>query len=131
MNPASVDIKDYLITAGIDLTFATNLFIGMEPKSPDDCATIFDTPGFGRDLFYDKAIMYHRPSVQVRVRNKSYTAGWAVIQKITNALHNEVFTINGMRYTMVKCTIEPAILDYDENDRPRFVTTFDLQRTEA
>lgn len=129
MNPASVDIKDYLLTTGIDLTFATNLFIGMEPESPDDCATIFDTPGFGRDKFYDPTQQYHRPSIQVRVRNRSYTAGWGIIHSITEIIHNQTMVINGVYYSAMFCSIEPALLDYDENNRPRFVVTFDLQRS--
>lgn len=131
MNPASVDVKDYLETQGLSLTFATNLFIGQEPASPDNCVTIFDTPGFPRDTFYDPTLRYQRPSVQVRVRNKSYTAGWAVINGITEVLHNQRMTINGMEYTAMFCSQEPAMLDYDENGRPRFVTTFNLQRRNA
>lgn len=129
MNPASVDIKDYLLTTEIDLTFATNLFIGMEPKKPNDCVTIFDTPGFGRDKFYDPTLQYHRPSIQVRVRNKSYTVGWGIINDITEILHNQRMVINGMYYSAMFCSMEPSLLDFDENERPRFVATFDLQRS--
>ena len=128
MNPASVDIKDFLLTAGLGLSFATNLFIGQEPADPEDCVTIFDTPGFGRDKFYDGTLQYHRPSIQVRVRNISYFSGWTVINGITEVLHNQTMTINGMDYTAMFCSIEPALLDHDANGRARFVTTINLQR---
>jgi len=46
MNPSSIDIRDILIahTPTLGLTFATNLLIGLEPESPDNVVTIFDTP---------------------------------------------------------------------------------------
>ena len=45
MNSVSEDVKDMLeAESDLDLTFATNLFIGKEEKDPDNCVTIFDTP---------------------------------------------------------------------------------------
>jgi len=130
INPASVDIKDYLLTVpDLELEFVDNLFIGREPTTPDNCVTIFDTPGFGREKFYDRGIAYYKPSIQIRVRNTNYMDGWTLINSITEILHNQAMIINGMEYTAMFCTIEPAPLGYDANSRPRFVVTFDLQRS--
>jgi len=134
MRPASDDIRTLLefdedTGSGIDeLKFADNLFVGREPASPDDVVTIFDAQGSPPDKFYDSTLRYHRPSVQVRVRSKGYVEGWQLIDSIKALLHNSTALVNGTRYTAIYCSQEPALLDWDENDRARFVTTFDLQR---
>ena len=129
MNPSSVDIKDIIVAGGLGLAFASTLFIGKEPVSPDDCVTIFDTPGEPPDTFYSNDAVYNRPSIQIRVRNTSYLSGWAIINNIKVLLHNLAqTTVNGTLYSAVFCSSEPALLDWDANDRARFVTTFDIQR---
>jgi len=114
--------------SGLGLTFATNLFIGREPSSPNNCATLFDTPGRGQALgTHDFDYFY--PSIQVRVRDENYLDGWDRINQIRETLHHRPREVwNGSQYEMVACVIEPALLDWDENDRARFVTTFNLQR---
>jgi len=133
MNPASIDIKDMLVAeASLGLTFATNLFVGKEPATPDNCVTIFDTPGFPPDKMYDQSACYDRPSVQIRVRNTSYLTGWQLIHAIKEFLHcRNQSTWNSTLYSAIFCSQEPALLDWDSNDRARFVSTFDIQRREA
>ena len=111
MNAPSVDIKDILeAESSLGLTFATNLFVGYEPPTPDECVTIFDTPGF-------------------RVRSNSYTDGWDLIQDITTVLHGlSQETWNATLYSVIKCSSGPAMLDWDNNNRPRFIVNFDIQR---
>ena len=130
MNPSSVDMKNVLVAdATLGLVFATNLFIGQEPINPDDCVTIFDTPGFPPDSFYDNSVRYFRPSIQVRVRNTDYLVGWALINNIKLLLHDRAQeTRNSTLYSAVICSSEPSLLDWDKNGRARFVTTFDIQR---
>jgi len=131
MNPSSVDMKDKLVAGGLALVFGTNLFIGKEPTDPDNCTTIFDTPGYPPDKFHDKLVSYNRPSIQIRVRNNSYLNGWDLINDIKNLLHNSgPETWSGTIYDSIFCSQEPALLDWDENDRARFVATFDIQRHE-
>ena len=131
MNAPSVDIKDILeAESSLGLTFATNLFVGYEPPTPDECVTIFDTPGFptqltlggdGDDYFY--------PSVQIRVRSNSYIDGWDLIQDITTVLHGlSQEPWNATLYSVIKCSSGPAMLDWDNNNRPRFIVNFDIQR---
>lgn len=128
-NPPSVDVMSILNDDfSIDLTFRDNLFVGREPSSPDNCVTIFDTPGFGPVSAYSMDVQYDYPSVQIRVRNKDYRIGWRMILAIKQLLHNKAhFTVNGTRYESVECALEPALLDWDENNRVRFVSTFNLQ----
>lgn len=135
MNSASVDIKDILAAEGsLSLTFSTNLFIGKELPTPDNSVTIFDTPGRAPQLTIgaksDSGYFY--PSIQIRVRNNSYTDGWELINDIKTFLHGITGeTWNDMDYDLIRCTGEPFLLDWDENDRARFVCTFNIQRKEA
>jgi hypothetical protein len=116
--------------SSLGLTFATDLFVGKEPATPDNCVTIFDTPGFSPQLTFKKGEDYFYPSIQVRVRNRSYIAGWDLINDIRASFHGRAQeTWNGTLYSIIKCSSGPAMLDWDENKRVRFIINFDLQRS--
>jgi hypothetical protein len=133
INAPSIDIKDMLVYAaesssGYD--FPSNLFVGLEPKAPDNSITIFDTYGFPPQLTLDK-VKYEYPAVQIRVRNNDYITGWNLIQDIINILHarsQEVW--NGAYYSVIYCSSGPALLDWDENGRVRFIANFNIHRRE-
>lgn len=133
MNSCSVDIAAMLTSDSIlSVSLGTNLFIGREPVLPNNCVTIFDTPGYPPDKLYNQDSHYYRPSVQIRVRNVSYLAGWLLIDNIKRFLHcRNQSTWNSTLYSAIFCSQEPALLDWDSNDRARFVSTFDVQRREA
>ena len=130
MNPASQDIKDMLEgESSLGLIFATDLFVGKEPPTPDNCVTIFDTPGYPDILTLEGDGELYSPSVQIRVRNTSYLTGWDLANDIRAVLHgknNE--TWNGSSYEFIKCTGGPFLLDWDNNGRCRFVINFDMKR---
>lgn len=131
-NPASADLLTILRSSNVaavnQLTLGATAFIGEEPAKPDNCVTLFDTPGYPPDRHYDPTIKYYRPAVQVRVRNTAYLSAYNLISAIRAVLHNNVFTVGQTQYTAIFCTIEPAPLDWDANGRSRWVTTFDIQR---
>ena len=135
MNPSSKDIADILSAeSALDLTFATNLFVGREPATPDNCVTIFDTPGKPPELTLggktDPGYFY--PSIQIRVRNNSYVNGWTIINIIKEVLHAVTReTWNSTEYVLIRCTQEPFLLDWDENNRARLVSTFEIHRKEG
>jgi hypothetical protein len=94
--------------------------------------TIFDTPGDPPDLTFLNDFQYYRPSIQIRVRNNDYMVGWDLINDIKNELHGKYNeTWNGTVYTLIQCFLEPTFLDWDNNNRAWFVTTFNLQRKEG
>lgn len=130
MNAPAQDISDMLLAeTSLGLTFATDLFVGLEPPKPDNCVTIFDTPGFPPQLTLAKGEDYFYPSIQIRVRNRTYQAGWSLIQDIRTSLHargHEVW--NGTTYEVIYCSSGPALLDWDENQQVRFIINFNLQR---
>lgn len=130
MNSTADDVKEMLETeSSLGLVFPTNLFVGREPTSPDNCVTLFDTGGFGPLVTLDGANNYFYPSIQVLVRNRSYPAAYDLIHSIVSTLHgrsNEV--IDGTTYLSIVCASEPAFLDWDENGRVHFVSNFHIQR---
>lgn len=131
MNAPSVDIASMLVAeTPLGLVLGSNLFVGREPDGPDNCVTIFDTPGgpphtvigsVGNDYYY--------PTIQIRVRNNDYRIGYNLAHDIMVALHGRTNeTWGSTAYTLIKAMADPAELDWDENDRVRFVVNFELQR---
>jgi hypothetical protein len=129
MNATSEDIKDMLVAdSSLALTFATDLFIGKEPTKPNNCVTIFDEQSFGPDLGLVTQ-GYERPSIQIRVRNLDYYTGFALINDIKDSLHGRSHQEwNGTLYTVIYCSSGPALLDWDDNSRARFIINFNIQR---
>jgi len=132
MNSPSEDIKNMLVAdTDLSLVFAENLFIAVEPTIPKNCVTIFDTPGGPPQLtLAGKGKDYFYPSVQIRVRNTDYVTGWALIQDIRTSLHGRAqeTSSDGTLYSVIYCSSGPAMLDWDENSRVRFIINFNLQR---
>lgn len=134
MNIPSEDIKDMLVAdAALSLVFdpdaTNNLFIGREPTLPKNCVTIYDTPGRAPQLtLAGKGEDYFYPSIQIRVRNASYTVGLKLAQDIRTSLHGRAESRNETLYSVIYCSSGPALLDWDENNRARFIVNFDIQR---
>lgn len=130
MNATSQDIKDMLLEESdlLDLTFGTNLHIGREPTQPNNCVTIFDTPGAAMGLTLDQK-SYEYTSVQIRVRNGDYQAGWDIIDIIKEILHGRAHeTWGNTLYTVIMVVSGPMFLDWDDNNRARFIININAQR---
>jgi hypothetical protein len=75
---------------------------------------------------------YEYPSIQIRVRNKSYVNGWNMIEDIKTALHGLAQqTWNGTLYSVIYCSSGPALLDWDDNNNVRIICNFNVQRRPA
>lgn len=135
MNIPSEDIKNMLLnedSSFLEYTFTKDIYIGSEPTVPDNCITIFDTPGMGPMLTLDQYTAQEYPSVQIRVRNNSYKEGWNQLHDVMVALHGRANeTWDGTMYDTVRCSMNPTFLSWDENGRAIFVATFDIRRKEA
>ncbi len=133
MNAPSIDIKDMLVAESslgleFDVAASRNVFIGKEPPNPDNTVTIFDTPGFPPYMGLTDT-GYEYPSVQIRVRNRDYRAGWDMINDIMQTLHGRAHeTWNNALYEVIYATNNPALLDWDDNGRVRFIINLNLQR---
>ncbi len=133
MSAPSIDIRDILLAEDLSLIETgddKNIGVGFEPSKPNNFVTVFDTPGFPPDLTLDKDEIYERPAVSIRVRNSDYQTGWNLVSAIKSALHGRSReTWNGSFYSVIVCSGEPFLLDWDENARARFVANFEIQRS--
>ena len=137
MNSCSEDIKemleDYLdssdsIAVSSDFELFP-MFIGKEPAEPSNTISIFETGGYPPQLTMNRDEIYEYPSVQIRIRAISYLDGWEQATEIKNALHGRANEQWGsVIYTLIKCISGPMLLDYDKNQRVRFIINFDCQR---
>ena len=130
MSAPSVDIKDMLVAGSSPaLTFKKDLFIGAEPDIPNNCVTIYDTPGGPPQLTMDATEEYEYKSAQVRVRDIDYQTGWNLANEIKTSLHGRAGeTWNGTLYTVIMVTNGPFFLKWDENHRVIFIINLNLQR---
>lgn len=131
MNSPAYDIADYLSEiSSLALTKGTDVFVGTEPTSPDDCVTVYDTntgaPGLTTDP--DETRVEY-PSIQVRVRNNAYDSCWSLADEIKNTLHglNKLIQ-NETTYLGMWCASGPFNMGKDGNNRTIFVVNFDIVR---
>ncbi len=131
MNSPSIDVKAMLVA---DTEVNTDDFfvaIAIEPATPNNTITIYDTGGFPPALTYNKEEIYEFPAIQIRVRSVDYTTGWQLIERIKKSLHGRAGEVWGTSiYTLIQTAFGPFHLDSDSNQRMRFVINFNLQRKE-
>lgn len=130
MNPVSIDIKDMLESeSSLALTFQTNLFIGKEYDSPDQCVTIFDTSNLGTSMTLTGEDNYSYNAIQIRVRDMSFSQGMSLAENIVVFLHGKAHeTWNNTLYCLISCITNPTLLDWDKKNRCRIIINFNIQR---
>ena len=101
MNSLADDIKDLLV-AEFSYVFGTDLFISLQPKTPVDCVTLYDTGGSAPDGTIDGDDVYDRDTLQIIVRNKTYATAITNAYAIRKYLHNKVnFTQGSTNYVRI------------------------------
>ena len=135
MNSCAEDIKDMLVDyfSNVENESSTNLLfdlsVGKEPDEPINMISLFEAPGYPTPLTYNKEERYEYPSVQIRVRAFDYINGYRKAAEVKEALHGRAHeTWNDTFYSLIYCVNGPFLLDYDKNQRPRFVLNFNIQR---
>jgi hypothetical protein len=125
MNPLSVDIKDILETETA-FAFGTDLFIGKEPKSPDDCLTIYDTGGSAQN----SVIAFDESTVQIRARGKDYQSTWQRLNTARLALQSAPLQPASDGATIIGIWASSSImfLAIDSLDRNIFTLNFRVIR---
>lgn len=127
MSSPAEDIMKYLEQQGHG-TFGTDLFVSREPAGPDFCLTGYDTPG---GLPPDPDCNIEQPTVQVRVRARTYPQAYAALEAAKNELITpKGFTFNGYRYVGVWGDGDIGTLGYDDNDRSILVFNVNIIREE-
>lgn len=99
MTSIAGDLAGHLNTQIAALTLGTNLFVASEPSTPTDVVTVYDTGGspIYQDLSGNN--FSSRYTIQVRVRNASYTSGYALAESVRGTLRAVVnTTIGSVRY---------------------------------
>ena len=122
MNAPSVDIADLLVlsSSGLSLALATDLFIGQEPSTPDECTTIYDRPGFAPENTIE---IYDKPGFMIRVRGgkNDYAGAYEIAQDIKVYLHKMADqTVGSTRYIAIWAEGDANFIGYDDNERPVF-----------
>lgn len=133
MNSIVEDIKDMLeADSALGLTFGTDLFLYKEPAKPVNVVTLFETPGMppigllGSDT---DTKHYERPSMQIRVRNKTAEGAFELayqIQGVLQATANEQW--GDYYYSLIYAVSNPSMVDWDEANDIRVVLNFNIQR---
>ena len=134
MNTASKDIAQKLValtgsSSTLKFILGSNLFVGREPTSPENCVTIIDRPAWPPDMHLDGDCNFEYASIQVLVRNNAYDSAGEICHAIISLLHGlNGFTINNTEYFVCSCVSGPSLLDWDANNRARLICDFDIQR---
>lgn len=125
MNAPCVDISAILnaVSSMGATAYASNM-----PDAPDTCIAVIDGPGSPPEARYE----YERPSVQVKVRAKSYINAYSIITAVQTEIHGK-YNVNegGTRYVQILAQGGIMSLGYDKKERAILVLNFAIQRTTA
>ena len=116
------EVATYLANEGIG-TYPGTIFIGFEPVEPMNSITLYPTggPKIGSNVERDT------PTMQVRVRNETYPAGWTIIWNVFKLLTDDSFYENHLDTMKGMCRAlqsQPALLGRGSNDEFIFVQNF-------
>jgi hypothetical protein len=130
MKPMTEDVLEILTDSGaaaLGLTFKSNLFVASEPAEPDAVVTLYDTGGYDPDIH----VTLDRPTLQIKARNNSYLAGYAVLEAVRRYLATQLNrTVSGTRYLAFWPVGDINALGRDEKNRALFTINFRTMRTE-
>ncbi len=130
MNPVSVDIMSILESdSSLGISSGFNAFIGREPVKPNNCITIFDTPGRTAATVAEKGSEYFYETAQIRIRNASYETGYSIAKTIADYLNGIAhITEDSTVYELITVNNGPFFLEYDDNENVKFIINLEIQR---
>lgn len=113
-SPAEI-VRQLLVDLGLcsdpadDPLSAWPAYVGVEPASPDNCVTVYDTAGSpdGRHMPTGEAVQHH--GFQVRVRSATHQKGWGKVQAIRVGLSENV----RLEYVEIAATADTPLTGYD------------------
>lgn len=118
--PLTMHIKDLLETASV-VTSSWPIFIGSEPDNPNECITLYDTPGSSPNPKF----LLDYPRFLARVRSLSYEQGFAKAQELKEALLGlPSQDHDGIRLVGIWVVTDTHFLKADERGRSIFVNTW-------
>lgn len=116
------DIADYLEDEGLG-TVGTDIFVGMQPNTPVDCITVFDTGGAKPPI----DIPTKRPTFEVLVRASVFATGKNTLDTIRGLLHNKynaTLVTGGNYFYSINALTEGGHLGLDEAGNDEFSINF-------
>lgn len=117
------EIADYLETQGHG-TVATDIFIGPQPSSPNDCITLIQRAGLAPDEDIDEITF---PTLQIIVRNASYESGETKAANVFGELKATRNTDLGDFHAFyILATSDVGYIGRDENERHEWSMNFRL-----
>jgi hypothetical protein len=106
-------IADYLETEGV-ATKGTDMFLAVQPDSPDNCLTIYDTGGFAPD----NELPIKDPTIQVISRATDYETAKQEALDVYGELHKLANQTLGDFYIyLIEAMQEPGSIGRDSADR--------------
>lgn len=115
------DIKTLL--TGIE----TNVYVGDMPDTPDNVFTLFRTGGADPAHSFDDR-EFTRPTIQVRIRNISYTMAETKAEQVSAALDGLTEqTINGTRYISIMQQGDILPIGKDAKGRSELTVNFQVR----
>jgi len=128
MNPPTEDLIDY-IDAQTALTKGVDLFTSVEPTTPDNCVTLYDSPGNSTSPKFPIEMI----GLQVRSRGDTYKNAYQLCHDIKILLEGlrEDLVLNGSRYFGFYVTTQPTHMIRDKSERHMFTMNIQVQRNPA
>lgn len=128
MNPATTDMKDFLI-ANSSLVFGVDLFIGTSPVRDNITISLFDSPGT-----QDDPTFIQQPNIHIFCRGEKggYEESWNKINEVIvllSSISNQI--INSTNYLLVWKMSGPFHIGNDIKERPLFSATLMVKRREV
>jgi hypothetical protein len=111
------------------ITTETYKYIGDMPDTPNNLICLFLTGGYDPEMDLSKNAIT-RPTLQVRVRDTSYSSGVARCEAIQTLLRGVTNTeINGNYYIEILQQSDILSLGKDDKNRSNFTINFKIRRS--
>lgn len=126
------EVGTYIGTNVTGLTLGTNLFLGLLPDTPGDCAAIFETvtdvPMFAMNGANSEPVL-ENPRMMLYVRNASYSTGRSLIDTVWKQVQNvSNDTLSSVNYLRIQALGSPEFLERDENFNTIFSANFQVMK---
>jgi len=122
MSSPAYAVAEYLDDV-TSLVIGTSLFVSNEPPKPDACVTVYDTGGNAPIDNMETPVESRQPTIQVRVRNKTYSAAYAQAEDICSKMAL-LLGQHGIKQASQVADILP--IGNDENARILLTINFEL-----
>lgn len=131
MSSAAHAIADFLASRSVAVRAASTgwaLNVSLEPPTPPNCVTVYDTDG---DEWDTDELDMTTFSVQVRIRAVSYIDACAKCNEISSALRRASFTFESLRFYSIRQLGGLQHIGFDDQSRTLITMNFDCMVQEV